>query len=56
MWYVADSAQEKWSNLAKLLKAYDCKADLHSMTPAQLQDHLYEHQFDADSGEWPEDP
>jgi hypothetical protein len=56
MWFAANTVQEERYNLTQLLKAYDCQADLHSMTNRQLQDHVYEHQFDADAGEWPEDP
>jgi hypothetical protein len=49
--------EDKRPNLRKLLLAYGCdKMDLAAMTTEELQNHLYEHQFETISGEWPEDP
>ena len=57
MWFSGVSEEiDNRERLINLIKSYDCQADLLEMTNADLQDHLYDHQFDYDDGEWPEDP
>jgi len=57
MWYVGpDEVAEARYNYTKLLRAYGCQDNLDDWSIGKLQEHLYEHQFDAGSGEWPEDP